>query len=136
MTEDNKQLTKENGELQKWVKELLTVAECHIEECPKIKEENKKLKQWVSDLQSGMYINCVYCGHRYGHKEDTPASMANILKEHIENCPDHPMSKLKDACKKLIQYIRTKYDVPDGQQLDCEYMAEIEKLISDERTLD
>lgn len=51
--------------------------------------------QWISDLQSGMYVNCVYCGHRYGPKETTPVSMANALKKHIEQCPEHPMSKLK-----------------------------------------
>ena len=26
--------------------------------------DREQLKQWVSDCQSGMYINCVYCGHR------------------------------------------------------------------------
>jgi DNA-directed RNA polymerase subunit RPC12/RpoP len=59
------------------------------------KEENRRLIDWVNDLQSGMYINCVYCGHRYGHKKNTPATMADILKQHIEKCPKHPMSHLK-----------------------------------------
>lgn len=27
--------------------------------------EIKRLRDWMNDLQSGMYINCVYCGHRY-----------------------------------------------------------------------
>jgi len=58
-------------------------------------DENAKLKQWVNDLLSGMYINCVYCGHRYGPRESTPMSMADVLKEHIEKCPEHPMSALK-----------------------------------------
>lgn len=52
-------------------------------------------KKWVNDLQSGMYVNCVYCGHRYGPEKDTPVSMAEVLKAHIEKCPEHPMSKLK-----------------------------------------
>lgn len=52
--------------------------------------------QWVNDLRSGMYINCVYCGHRYGPGSEVPASMADALKEHIEECPEHPMSKLKE----------------------------------------
>jgi len=60
-----------------------------------MEEEITQFKQWVNDLQSGMYINCVYCGHRYGPREDTPVSMADVLKEHIEQCPKHPMSKLK-----------------------------------------
>ena len=60
-----------------------------------LKAENERLKQWISDLQSGMYINCVYCGHRYGPK------MADILKEHIEKCPEHPMSHLKAEYDRL-----------------------------------
>lgn len=56
--------------------------------------ERDEMKKWVDDLQSGMYINCVYCGHRYGPENSTPASMADILKAHIEQCPKHPMSAL------------------------------------------
>jgi len=61
-----------------------------------------ELRRWVDDLQSGMYINCVYCGHRYGPKENTPMSMADVLKEHIERCPKHPMSKLKQENERLV----------------------------------
>ena len=57
--------------------------------------EQEELRKWVDDLHSGMYVNCVYCGHRYGPRESTPISRADILKEHIEICPKHPMSKLK-----------------------------------------
>lgn len=56
--------------------------------------EIMRLKQWVADCQSGMYINCVYCGHQYGPAENTPVSKADMLKEHISVCPDHPMSRL------------------------------------------
>ena len=70
------------------------------------------MKKWVNDLQSGMYINCVYCGHQYGPKENTPISMADVLKQHIEKCPKHPMSKLKTkyadlekAVEEWIDYI-------------------------------
>jgi len=58
-------------------------------------EERDRLRKRVSDLQSGMCINCVYCGHRYGPKRNTPVSMADVLKEHVEKCPEHPMSKIK-----------------------------------------
>jgi hypothetical protein len=58
-------------------------------------DENEKLQQWINDLQSGMYINCVYCGHRYGPSSEVPAAMADVLKAHIEQCPKHPMSALK-----------------------------------------
>lgn len=40
----------------------------------------ERLKHWVDDLQSGMFVNCVYCGHRYGPGETTPVSMADALK--------------------------------------------------------
>jgi len=63
--------------------------------------EKVKMQQWVNDLQSEMYINCVYCGHRYGPKKNTPVAMADVLKKHIEKCPKHPMSELKTKYKQL-----------------------------------
>lgn len=51
-------------------------------------------EKWIADLQSGMYINCVYCGHRYGPASNTPESKAVLLKHHIAQCPEHPMSAL------------------------------------------
>lgn len=70
--------------------------------------ENERLMHWVDDLQSGMYVNCVYCGHRYGPKANAPVSMAQVLKEHIAECPKHPMSELMrvlDAARHaLISY--------------------------------
>jgi hypothetical protein len=63
----------------------LTVDELH--------EEIARLKAWVSDLQSGLYVNCIYCGHRYGPGETTPVSMADALKAHVMKCPEHPMAK-------------------------------------------
>lgn len=63
--------------------------------------EIKRLREWVNDLQSGMYINCVYCGHRYGPNSDTPVTMADVLKKHIEQCPEHPLSHAKKEIKQL-----------------------------------
>lgn len=57
--------------------------------------ELERMQRWVDDLQSGMYINCVYCGYRYGPADEVPATMADALKQHIEQCPKHPMSALK-----------------------------------------
>jgi hypothetical protein len=62
------------------------------------------LKQWVADLQSGMYINCVYCGHRYGPDSEVASTMADVLKEHIEQCPEHPMSHAKARIAELEPY--------------------------------
>ena len=64
-------------------------------------QEINRLQQWVNDLQAGMYVNCVYCGHRYGMENDTPVAMADVLKGHIEHCPKHPMSKLKKEIDRL-----------------------------------
>jgi len=68
---------------------------------PELVEHTKRLQQWVSELQSGMYINCVYCGHRYG-PDDEIDNMQDALKAHIEVCPEHPMSKLKAAVKHAL----------------------------------
>lgn len=65
-----------------------------------LRQERDEARQWVRDLHSGMWINCVYCGHRYGPAETTPQtvgqagpSMAEILTSHIASCPKHPLSK-------------------------------------------
>jgi hypothetical protein len=69
-------------------------------------DELMRLRQWVADLQSGMYVNCVYCGHRYGPGETTPVSMAEALKQHVEQCPAHPMSALKAENERLRDDLR------------------------------
>lgn len=71
----------------------------------KAEERLAQAEAWISDLQSAMYVNCVYCGHRYGPGETTPVSMADALKAHVEQCPKHPMSALKtrlSAAKEVI----------------------------------
>ena len=80
----NKKCADDHRQLSNWL--------CELKELRFINEE---LKSWINDLHSGMYINCVYCGHRYGPKESTPCSMSDVLKEHVENCVEHPMYKLK-----------------------------------------
>lgn len=66
-------------------------------------------ERWIADLQSGLYINCVYCGHRYGPSATTPATlkeasppMAEVLKEHIKTCPRHPMSVLRAFLGRVV----------------------------------
>lgn len=79
----------------------------------RLKAENERLVKWVDDLQSGMYINCVYCGHRYGPKDKVPCTMADALKQHIETCPKHPMSALKKslaAAEKRERELRKKVE--------------------------
>lgn len=67
-----------------------------------LEDENRVLKQWITDLQSGMYVNCVYCGHRYGPKEKTPPTNAEMLKKHIATCPKHPLAEALSVVKKLF----------------------------------
>lgn len=80
-----------------------------------LEAENDRLRQWVKDLQSGMYINCVYCGHRYGPAKETPVAMADVLKKHIEVCPEHPLSALKrenEELKKDIEFLHKDASKP------------------------
>ncbi len=63
--------------------------------------EIQRMVEWVNDLQAGMYINCVYCGHRYGPDDEVDASMQDALKEHVEQCPKHPMSAMRAALQKI-----------------------------------
>ena len=72
-------------------------------------QEIERLSQWVNDLQSGMYVNCVYCGHRYGPREDTPVAMADVLREHIEQCPQHPLSAAKAQIERLTKTLTQVY---------------------------
>ena len=81
------------------------IRQLHIDK-KALEDELILTKQWVDDLQKGMYVNCVYCGHRYGPADKVPVSMADVLKEHIEQCPKHPLSKMKaerDEWKKKFQ---------------------------------
>lgn len=68
-------------------------------------EEIARLQQGVNDLQSGMFINCVYCGHRYGPDPGTPVAMADVLKAHVEQCPKHPMSALRKRLEYVIEQL-------------------------------
>ncbi len=43
----------------------------------------------------------MYCGHQGGPREDTPATMADVLKAHIEVCPEHPLSHAKAEIERL-----------------------------------
>ena len=73
--------------------------------------EVERLQKWVNDLQAGMSINCVYCGHNYGPDDEVPASMAEVLKEHIAVCPKHPMSKVveeRGEARRMAQALRAE----------------------------
>ena len=94
------------------------------------KQENevRQLKAWVSDLQAGCYINCVYCGHRYGPDSEVSSSMANVLKEHVEKCPQHPLSKSKELVDEAETLFREVQEIGYmNKQREC-IKAWLEKI--------
>lgn len=76
----------------------------------KLQAELKRCRQWVRDLQAGMFINCVYCGYRFGPSAEVPASMADVLKVHVEKCPEHPMAKLKADLVELQEAVKWYFE--------------------------
>lgn len=60
----------------------------------------EQYKKWISDIQSGQYVNCVYCGHQYG--PGTVEVPADALRRHVANCPEHPLAQLVETCKVVI----------------------------------
>ena len=103
------------------ISRLTSLVEAGERECEWANEEVLRLQHWVQDLQKGMFINCVYCGHRYGRNDEVPATMADVLKEHIEQCPKHPMSKLKkdntDLTRQLAEANRKCRDCRSRQRI-------------------
>lgn len=95
-----------------------------------LQQEIHHLNQWIADLQSGMYVNCVYCGHRYGPGDkmltsipklgdqqlDTreAKSMAEALTMHVAACDKHPMSKLLKACQCAFHTLSSLKAVREG----------------------
>jgi hypothetical protein len=107
-----------------------------------LEDEIQYLRAWVQDLQSGMYVNCVYCGHRYGPKDfpqSIPAApkpdMAEALRKHIESCPKHPMSALRVRVARLEEMLVANVaamnafglTVPQGIALEVAAIKEKEK---------
>lgn len=87
----------------------------------------EQAEQWVRDLQSGMFVNCVYCGHRYGPDPGTPVSMADVLKAHVEECPKHPMSALKRELARAVVLLQAL--VGSAELAELEVMAAIARAV-------
>ena len=58
-----------------------------------------------------MYINCVYCGYRYGPTDDVPSTMAQALEDHIKECPKHPLSKMRKLAEKSYHMLMQAQDI-------------------------
>lgn len=104
---DKEKIKNQDEEIKKEMKTLFFQEELrNLQEKIKcLEKKNKKMHDWIDDLQSGMYVNCVYCGHRYGPKDSTPCSMSEILQRHVEVCTEHPMHKFRVRVKELLQKI-------------------------------
>ena len=75
-------------------------------------ENCKTLEQWVHDCQAGMYINCVYCGHRYGPDDEVAPTMQQALYDHIAECPKHPLSAMKRRAERAEARLAHPEDAP------------------------
>jgi hypothetical protein len=64
--------------------------------------ETQLLKRRIETLQSEeRVLTCVYCGHEY--PPGTASSGVPALTEHVKNCPEHPMFKLRVAAKRYVE---------------------------------
>lgn len=80
------------------------------------------LQRWVRDLQSGMSLNCVYCGFRHEGRTDVPA--VDALTAHVQVCPHHPLAALRRAVRQLLEAERlvdAAVDAYDAVREQCPY---------------
>ncbi len=98
-------------------------------------QEADRLHRWISDLQRGIYVNCVYCGHRYGPEDEVPTSMADVLKEHIEHCPEHPMSKLKQEFAQLQEQLKYAEGAMEIEAFDARQLRQDVELLAAQATI-
>lgn len=110
------------------------LAEGQIEKRDKVLVEQHaeidRLNKWVSDLQSHLYINCVYCGHRYA--PGTGPAMQQVLYDHIKVCPKHPLAAALKEIERLKEELKN-YD--EATARDVKYVESIRNIM-DERGRD
>lgn len=76
-----------------------------------------------------MYVNCVYCGHRYGPNDETPTLMADVLREHIEQCPEHPLSAAMKTIAELRKQLDDRPRLGDGHVMELHTLREENKKL-------
>lgn len=84
------------------------------EHIDRLEAELAEAKQWIDDCQAGMYINCVYCGHRYGPDDEVEATMQQALYDHIKVCPKHPLSKALAENTQLKEELKLARKTPNA----------------------
>jgi len=85
--------------------------------------EVERLKKQVADCQSGMWVSCIYCGHRYGPKATTPVTQADLLTKHAEQCSKHPMSTLRAEVERLEKQLADTQATAGRLQTDCDRLT-------------
>lgn len=89
------------------------------------RKEVDRLQHQVNDLQSGMYINCVYCGHRYGpNTEQVPAE---ALAKHVAACPKHPLAAANGRLARIREIAREALEVDDTETAVLREIIELTK---------
>jgi flagellar hook-length control protein FliK len=78
-----------------------------------------------------MYVNCVYCGYRYGREKDTPVAMAEILKHHIAQCADHPLTRAIAMLQAASHALRSYQHGNSAPDLAEEGADAIDKLVAE-----
>lgn len=73
----------------------------------------------VSDSFSGPpstrqnVVTCVFCGHQY--PEGTPAAQAQLLYDHVLECPKHPAAQLRRERDAALEALETLRAIVRGQ---------------------
>lgn len=95
----------------------------------KLKEKDKeieRLQSWVNDLQVNSHIICIYCGHRiWKLNNEVFTSMVDVLKEHIEKCPKHPLFEAKQEIEKLNKLLLVEQISNQGKLEEIEQLKKI-----------
>ena len=61
-------------------------------------------------------ITCVYCGHEY--PDQTPASGAQVLKDHIKICEKHPMREAEEKIRLLRKALSDLVGASETEELE------------------
>ena len=86
------------------------------EACDRAIREIHKLRSWVNDLQSQLFLNCVYCGHRTDPEDYHEQEVWQVLQEHAEQCEHHPMYTLKQKMLGFESFIQQCASFGDMRQ--------------------
>ena len=86
-----------------WEQQRQVIKELKDENIEKA-EEIKTLKGWINGLPQ-LYVNCVYCGHRFKPNPEVFPSQTDVVREHMEKCSKHPLFQANQKIKELKKVI-------------------------------